>query len=259
MSLPKILFIDDDANFRRATERALEDRFDLTFVKERSLIGPTVVAKAFDLIVTDNLDLEALSSVEAPVLVYSGEDPPRNIPRPAKDWKKKGLPKKELVTWIESYLPKETSMTRARPATNPQQPALPREFTPPGTPTVGPTLQGPPQLTPEMIALLGQAYNALPPGALKTVVRQLWPYLVGALVPLILASYGAIKQIINAPSDIPAMQQALKEHTAELDDLRKQIVLQEKQLADIDEKIDRLLWLQQTGGGTKSWPTTQPR
>lgn len=121
---------------------------------------------------------------------------------------------------------------------SPLPPPTPISLTPRGTSTIEPGL--PATLTPEVLALLGQAYQSLPPGAAKTLIRQLWPYLAGALIPLLLAAYGTITQLLNAPASISAVEKVVKDHGAEIEEIKASLKIQ-------NDKIDKILWYMQAG------------
>lgn len=119
-------------------------------------------------------------------------------------------------------------------------------LTPEGSPIVlpGVVTQGtPPTLSAEGVQLLNAAYQAIPPGAIKSFLLQNKTLVVGLVIPLALTTYSNLKQIWEGPTAIAAV-------TKQSDSNRARIEVLEKKMEGLDGKLDKVLWIVSHNGPT---------
>ena len=141
---------------------------------------------------------------------------------------------------------------QAPPTNDPPISAL----TPHGTPIIlpGVSVKGtPPTLDPAAVALLQNAYQAIPPGTIKTPLGQNWGYVLALCVPLILTTYQNIKEIWSGPAALAVVAKQADDDHKSIDGLKAQIEAVSKSVEaevrasetahkDLNNKLDRILW-----------------
>ncbi len=127
----------------------------------------------------------------------------------------------------------------------------------------GPQL--PPQLPPEWVPLFNAAYNSIPPGALGAILKQYWYALVPLLAPLLLSVYGSLKAMTDTPAALSEIRQQAETDRKVMVGLleqstidRKTIVGLASQVDQLNDKLDRVLWLYEHENGGKLTPASQP-
>lgn len=156
------------------------------------------------------------------------------------------------------------------PQTNATAPnSAPVAMTPHGTPIVvtgvaaqpGPT----PVLSPEATQLLTAALNTMPPGAVQTLLRQNWGWVLALATPLLLTTWTNLKEIWSGPAAVAAIKQEYADDHKEVSTLKTnldaltvevkaEIEASRKAHESLETKLDRVLWFAQHPGAPASQP-----
>lgn len=128
-------------------------------------------------------------------------------------------------------------------------PAATLQLTPNGTPVI------PGQsIPPELVALFKVALETLPPNAFSQFLKQNWKWVLttitSLLLPLLLTTYNAVQDMLAGPAQITALATVV-------DNDRKEVEALKGQVKELDEKLDRLLWLMQTSNGASTGTTNR--
>ena len=137
--------------------------------------------------------------------------------------------------------------------------------TPAGTPTIAPA--APTTATEAQVqAAIAAALNATPPSwGWSTLPAWVRNGAYAAAAPLLLTAYNSGKQLLEGPAQLKAIEASVAASTKDIEsmrallsDLKKQVDDGGKISAGLGEKVDRLIWLQQTNNGEKAWPASRP-
>lgn len=108
-----------------------------------------------------------------------------------------------------------------------------------------------PTIPPELVDLFRAAIETLPPNAITQVVKKNWAWVLALVAPLLLSTYQSVRQIVEGPAQVAALVASTAQDHAD-------VVQVKKDIASIDTKLDRVLWIVQTQGGSHSYPASQP-
>lgn len=114
----------------------------------------------------------------------------------------------------------------------------------------------PPSIPPELIELFRVALTSLPPNAFSQFIKRHWGWVLSIVTtlffPLLLTTYSAAQDLLEGPAQLATLAEVVNSDRKEVESLKKQV-------KELDEKLDRVLWIVQSKDGGVAYPSSQPQ